>query len=356
MVFYKYFINEDIEQFNSIYDPLFIKKMDYICLCNLFNGRGLIKSKLCLYETYLKNRYIGENDIEIAIKRIKYKIEFVPICPVCNKNELTFVGKPNRLYTSYCSCYCAAHSKAVNANKKKTYLEKWGTENCYDSSKYKQYLKDKYGFEYWTQSENIKNKRKETLINKYGTLNMYEIPSVREKIENTCLLKYGCKHPHQSEEIQMRVNATKKKNYSKQSKPEKLLGEFLDTLYPNDVISQYSSNEYPYCCDFYIKSLDLYIEYHGSHFHHGHEFNPNDINDIQLLNKLQERANKKKHPNQYDIMIYTWTDLDVRKKKCMEDNKLNYLIYYKLPTIEQLKTDIDNKINQSNEPNNAIHI
>ena len=63
--------------------------------------------------------------------------------------------------------------------------------------------------------------------------------------------------------------------------------------------------------------------------------------------KLKEKANKKeKHPNQNDMIIYPWTDLDIRKKKYMTDNKLNYLIYYTLPTKEQLKHNIEQLYNE----------
>ena len=144
------------------------------------------------------------------------------------------------------------------------------------------------------------------------------------------------------------------------TKPEKKILDYLIELYP-DTKHQFKDDiRYPFNCDFYIPSLDLFIEYHGSHFHCNKPFDSTDEKDLNKLNELIEKSQIKHQQtnkvNQYDIMIYTWTDLDVRKKKCMEDNKLNYLIYYKLPTIEQLKTDIDNKINQSNEPNNAIHI
>ena len=76
---------------------------------------------------------------------------------------------------------------------------------------------------------------------------------------------------------------------------------------------------YPFNCDFYIPSLNLYIEYNGSHYHHYHPFDINDDNDINELNRLKEKAeNSNAHKNgkksQYDNIIYTWTILDLKKR------------------------------------------
>ena len=112
------------------------------------------------------------------------------------------------------------------------------------------------------------------------------------------------------------------------SKPEKELLEQLLKLCP-DTLYQYKYLElYTFNCDFYIPSLDLFIEYHGSHFHCNKEFDNNDKNDLNKLNELLEKSSIKHKQtnkyNQYDMMIYTWTDLDVRKKNYMIKNNLNF--------------------------------
>ena len=56
---------------------------------------------------------------------------------------------------------------------------------------------------------------------------------------------------------------TKKKNGTfNTSKPEIELYEFLQYMYPNSVIIKgYRDNaRYPFNCDFYIKSIDEFIE------------------------------------------------------------------------------------------------
>ena len=37
----------------------------------------------------------------------------------------------------------------------------------------------------------------------------------------------------------------------------------------------------------------------------------------------------------YDKIIYTWTDLDVRKLECFKDNNLNYKIFYSLNELKE---------------------
>lgn len=56
-------------------------------------------------------------------------------------------------------------------------------------------------------------------------------------------------------------NTQLKRTQSSKSKYElKILEILIDIFGKENVINQYSSNLYPYHCDFYIKPLDLYIE------------------------------------------------------------------------------------------------
>ena len=57
------------------------------------------------------------------------------------------------------------------------------------------------------------------------------------------------------------------------------------------------------------------------------------------MEELKEKANKSERhkigkESQYDKMIYTWTDLDVRKQQIAQKNNLNYLLFY---NIDELK-------------------
>jgi hypothetical protein len=102
-----------------------------------------------------------------------------------------------------------------------------------------------------------------------------------------------------------------------------------------DVIPQYKNKEkYNFACDFYIKSLDLFIECHFSQYHQGKPFDINSKQDwIKLLCLELNAANIRRYKNyksQYENMIDTWTRRDVMKLETFKKNKLNYKIFYTL--------------------------
>jgi hypothetical protein len=76
------------------------------------------------------------------------------------------------------------------------------------------------------------------------------------------------------------------------SKSEDLFYKRL-LLYFNkeDIYRNYClDSRYPYSCDFYIKSKDLFIEYQG-HWTHGYEpFDENKEEHIKYLEKMQEKG------------------------------------------------------------------
>lgn len=122
--------------------------------------------------------------------------------------------------------------------------------------------------------------------------------------------------------LQKNFDSKKKHNSYKQSKPEELLYEYLCNRYgTDDILRQYKSDLYPYNCDFYIKSLDLYIELQGYWSHGYHPFNSNDKNDIERLNKLISRKDKFGYAHAIDV----WTVRDVNKRNIAKQNNLNYL-------------------------------
>ena len=91
----------------------------------------------------------------------------------------------------------------------------------------------------------------------------------------------------------------------------------------------YSSTEYPYLCDFYIPKKNLYIEV-NIFWTHGHHWVSNKKEDKQIIETWKSKNNKF-----YDNAIYTWTDLDVRKRKIARKNKLNYVVLWSIDDIHE---------------------
>ena len=220
---------------------------------------------------------------------------------------------------------------------------------------------EKYGVDSVFKVQKFRNQSLDTCIKKYASdeddinsiVNIGQLKYIKDKIKNTCLEKYGVENPMQtqyyknlissilsSNEIQEKIYNTKLLNNSFNiSYQEDVCFDLLKEKY-SDCIRQYKSELYPFNCDFYIPSLDLYIEYNGSHYHHYHPFDINDDNDINELNRLKEKAeNSNAHKNgkksQYDNIIYTWTILDVKKRNIAQQNNLNYIEFWNINEVKE---------------------
>lgn len=98
----------------------------------------------------------------------------------------------------------------------------------------------------------------------------------------------------------------------------------------DDILRQYKSDVYPFNCDFYIKSHNLYIECNFSWTHGGYFFNSNNQCDIEKLKSMQS-----KHSKYYDNAIMTWTVRDVAKLSIAITNSLNYLVFWTVAEVER---------------------
>lgn len=115
--------------------------------------------------------------------------------------------------------------------------------------------------------------------------------------------------------------------FTSKSKAEESYYEYLKLIYAeDDIIRQYMDKDrYPYKCDFYIKSEDMFIEINANWTHGKHPFDSNSVEDLKILAEWEEKAKTSKF---YQNAIYQWTDLDVRKLKCARDNNLNFKAIY----------------------------
>lgn len=257
---------------------------------------------------YLFNRFPNCNNVREAHYRLNHHIFQRPLCPVCNQ-ELQFVG--NEKFPITHSGECANKWKAIK--NREVFLNKFGCENPF-------------------QNQEIKNKIKRTNLQKYGVENPAQSNIVKQKLS----IKLS------SDEVNDKKRKTYKLNNSyNKSKDEDKCYNILRNKY-SDIKRQYKSDLYPFACDFYIPSIDTYIEYNGSHYHQYHPFDATNKNDIKQLNKLIQLANNSRQhlkgkKSQYDMIIYTWTDLDVRKRKIAKENNLNYIEIWGIKEIYKLE-------------------
>ena len=204
--------------------------------------------------------------------------------------------------------------------------------------KYNETMLSKYGHANPSQVKEIQEKTKQTNLKKYGTENVYGSDLIIQKIKETNLERYNetswtkskegrefLKNLTNSQEYKDKQYNTKKKNNSFNiSKVEKEIELELKEIFP-DLETQYKSELYPFNCDFYIPSLDLYIEYNGSWTHGGCFYDENNKDNRNTLKKWKHAS---EHSRFYQNAIETWTKRDVLKLEVAIKNNLNYIAWF----------------------------
>lgn len=315
--------------------------------------------------------------------RIVNKIEINPICPICgekipfrSKKYLITCGKPKCL------------AKECQERREQTNLEKYGYKTICDAPDIQQKVKDaminKYGVDNpWklkevqlkckntiiknnggmgAASQKIKTKMEQTNFKKYGYKHNWQDPEeqkrshskeAKEKQKQTCLKRYGVEYSGQAEIKKKRTKETCLKHFGVEyaaqativkekqleskrrhhtfntSIPEDETYKLLTEKYVN-VQYQYKSKDYPFNCDFYIPSLDLYIECNYHWTHGSHPYDENDEDDINLLN-----AWKNKKTKFYDNAACTWSIRDVNKRNIAKQNNLNYIEFWNINEVKE---------------------
>ena len=231
---------------------------------------------------------------------------------------------------------------------KSTKLERYGDENYNNMEKNRQTCLERYGYEHHNQNESIRKaiseaklnpetqqKYENTMVDRYGTTNVNLVPKIREKREYTLLERYGVKNPLQCKEIKEKQVATMRLNNSyKKSKIEEEVFSFLIKKFGvEDVVRQYDSDQrYPFSCDCYVKSIDLFIEVNAHPSHGTHPFDPNNKDDIRLLGELESCGTPWSN-----MIVDVWSVRDVKKFSFATKNNLNYLVIYS--SIDELIND-----------------
>lgn len=332
--------------YDHIIDLIFFKDNCYNkSASNRYNLRKYKKYPNII--NYLKYRYNDSESDRETIYRIHYNIENTPLCPICGK-KLKFYGRNNKIFLSHCSNKCkkldsevnekwkiSCGEKVTNRNKaKKTMIERYGVENPYQIpeviNKIKRINKIK-------KNESLE-KQKQTCLEKYGVESYLQTEQFKEQSKQKCINKYGVDHPMKSdvvkskynmEEIVKKIIITKEQNGTfNTSKDEDESYTLLKNKYI-DVIRQYKDSRYPFLCDFYIPTLDLFIECQYGWQHGNHPFNKDNKEDVERLSLMKE-----KHTKYYDAIIYNWVIQDVNKRQIAKASKINFIEFW---NIDELK-------------------
>lgn len=208
------------------------------------------------------------------------------------------------------------------------------------------YLKENITIEELAKRFNIGKNKVHRLLKKYDIRKSVE--QIVESREKTCLQKYGTKQASASFQVRQKisqaysdgllmqniVNIKRQNGTLNFSKPEEDIYQLLLTKFSKeDIIRQYSTEIYTYPCDFYIKSLDLYIEYQGSWVHGRVPFDENNTIHQNIVNKW-----KIKNTEYFNYAVKIWSIRDPLKRKIAKENNLNWIEFF---TFEEAKDFVD---------------
>lgn len=222
-------------------------------------------------------------------------------------------------------------SDIISAKTKETCIERYGVPYVVQSDKIRQKIIEtmisQYGVDNPMKCNEIKQKARKTCIDKYGVINPMQCEEIKQKAKNTMIERYGAEYPLQNKHIMQKLISSKRTNNTfNTSNPEEKLNEILINMFgSSDIIRQYSSVEYPFRCDFYIKSKNLYVELNCFVSHGKHWFNNESDSDIKKVEELTIKAQKS---NFYKNILYTWTHSDVIKRNTAKENNLNYAVFW----------------------------
>lgn len=212
---------------------------------------------------------------------------------------------------------------------------------------------ERYGDTCVMNNPDIRAKHQETCIEKYGvdhpmrtdknraafSLRLKEhAEEYNKKSRETCMEKYGVPYYSQTNDfkriqskrmsdlkVKKQICAVRLKNHTfKSSLPEDNLYELLCMCFDkSDIERQYISEEYPFACDFYIKSRNMYIELNASWTHGCHWYDVSSNNDVRVVTEW-----RNKNTAYYDNAISTWTQRDVEKRCLAGIHNLNYVVFW----------------------------
>ena len=281
-----------------------------------------INQKLSAKQIGLLKGYKSEMPVLRLIK------EYNIIKPLSDRLEQAKIVRKKTNIEKY-GCEYVAKTEESKRKTKEYFIKKYGVENpsyCQDNKK-KISIKNK---------ENAKirmAKTRETCLKRYGVDNYTKTNECKEKRKKTCLKRYGVETPllrkdvlelSHSDIIIDKQCSTKRKNKTfNSSSIETKIYNLLCNKYII-VKQQYKSNAYPFMCDFYIPSKDLYIEYQGFWTHGKEPYigTPEQKEKVKLW--------ESKNTRQYIKAINDWTVRDPLKRKIAKNNNLNYLEFFNI--------------------------
>jgi hypothetical protein len=224
---------EDLKNWINDYISRKGKKSLHIAI----NNSKSIKEDLILFTSYLPNN-IKFNQ---RCYHILNDLKDIPSCKECGENKVNFNNRNKEWkYLDFCSPRCGSLNKETIVKYKKTNLEKYGVDNIFKSKYFQDFIINlnnekwgvdwyqqsedfktksvltclrKYGFESYTQTEEFKNRIRETFMVRYGVDWYSKSEEFKQKFKSSSIEKYGTEHPMLDSDYKEKVSKTIKEKY-----------------------------------------------------------------------------------------------------------------------------------------------
>lgn len=145
-----------------------------------------------------------------------------------------------------------------------TNLEKYGTVCGLQSEdihkKSLETMQEKYGCDHPMHSKEIKDRVKNTCLERYGVENPFLKDEFMQKAKTTTFERYGTEHPMQNEEIRNRALKTRDERYGINGAMTSSEQIYLWKLYGGEI----NAPMFGYLADILFEDEHIYIEYSGS--------------------------------------------------------------------------------------------
>lgn len=264
-------------------------------------------------------------------------------CDTCGKEWETRGSKTRVLSrkTHACSSECKSNAHknggVVERQRAATCVERFGTENPFASEQCKEKMrttwKEKYGVEHARSSDEVKAKVKATMLDRWGVDHPMHSPTLKNRQIETMQRNWDVSYPMQLSHVREAMIAGTIKKYGVpyhlmnpeqarrvlekraregtlfKSKPEDTFHVALvEKFSEDDVIRQVVMNKH-WCIDFYIKSINTYVQFDGVYWH-GLD------RHVELIKESARSGHKR------DMGIYRKWLVDQQQTKWFIDNDL----------------------------------
>ena len=187
---------------------------------------GTLKREKCFKnhfpEIYQEYKHIKFSE-EIEKMPFKQKIwhflngvYIVPVCKTCGNPVKFETQKGLWGYRTYCSGSCGLHNKETISKRLNTCLERYGSEYYTQTEQYKNNCEMKYGVDNFFKTDEFKEKSQKTNIEKYGKEYYSQTDEWEDKVKDTCLEKYGVEWSSKSEKSKLNSIKTCLEKYGKE--------------------------------------------------------------------------------------------------------------------------------------------